>query len=207
VWERKTTVTDLLIPSLPSPTAWLNPPRDSEFSAAGGLRITAGSKTDWFIDPGTGRGPLNAPALLFRAARPCLCRARVTIHPAATYDAGALVVYARANAWAKFCLEQSPQGELTVVSVVTRGVSDDCNAFPVEGGTAFLRVARLKRAFAFHVSRDGAAWKLIRYFTLGKTPAVRLGFLAQSPLGDGCEAAFTEILYEPRLLTDIRSGE
>ena len=195
------------IPQLPSRAAWLRPPRSCTFSPEEGLRITADAKTDWFIDPGTGKRVLNAPALLFRSGRPCLFQARVEVHPAATFDAGVLVVYVRANAWAKFCLEQSPQGELTVVSVVTKGVSDDCNAFPLEGNSAFLRVARLKRSFALHVSRDGAAWKLIRHFSLGNPRAVRLGCLAQSPMGDGCEAAFTEIRYEPRLLADLRSGE
>jgi regulation of enolase protein 1 (concanavalin A-like superfamily) len=198
---------EIRIPELPFPATWLNQPRRQSFSPEDGLRITAEAKTDWFIDPGTGHRTLNAPALLFRSARPCLLQARVTVHPAATYDAGALVVYARAGAWAKFCLEQSPQGELTVVSVVTKGVSDDCNAFPVDGNSAFLRVSRLKRAFAFHYSPDGAVWKPIRYFALGSSPVVRMGFLAQSPTGDGCEAVFSGIRSEKRLLADIRSGE
>jgi regulation of enolase protein 1 (concanavalin A-like superfamily) len=195
------------ITELASPATWLNRPRNFNFSPEDGLRITAEAKTDWFIDPGTGHRTLNAPALLFRSTRPCLLQARVTVRPAATYDAGVLVVYARAGAWAKFCLEQSPLGELTVVSVVTKGVSDDCNAFPVEGNPAFLRVARLKRAFAFHYSPDGAVWKLIRYFTLGSFPVVRMGFLAQSPTGNGCEAVFSGMRFEQRLLADIRSGE
>ncbi len=198
---------DIRIPELPSSATWINRPRSSNFSPEDGLRITADAKTDWFIDPETGIRAMNAPALLFRSARACLLQARVTVHPAATYDAGVLAVYGRANQWAKFCLEQSPQGELTVVSVVTRGVSDDCNAFPLEGNSACLRVARLRHAFAFHYSADGKAWKLIRYFTLGNFREARMGFLAQSPTGTGCEAAFTGIGYEPRLLADIRSGE
>jgi regulation of enolase protein 1 (concanavalin A-like superfamily) len=195
------------IPGLPSPATWLRQPRSCTFSLQDGLRITGDARTDWFIDPGTGIRKLNAPALLFRSTRPCLFQARVGVHPAATYDAGVLVVYVRANAWAKFCLEQSPQRELTVVSVVTRGVSDDCNAFPLEGNSAFLRVARLKRAFAFHISLDGTVWKLIRHFALGSSSVVRMGFLAQSPTGDGCEAVFSGIRYEERLLADLRSGE
>jgi uncharacterized protein len=198
---------EIRIPELPSPLTWLNHPRKSGFSPESGLRMEADAKTDWFIDPGTGHRTANAPALLFRSTRPCLLSARITVRPAATYDAGVLAVYARAGAWAKFCLEQSPQGRLTVVSVVTRGVSDDGNAYPVDGNSAFFRVARLKRAFAFHYSPDGAVWRLIRYFTLGAASVVRMGFLSQSPTGGGCEAVFDSIRFEQRLLADIRSGE
>jgi hypothetical protein len=34
-----------------------------------------------------------------------------------------------------------------------------------------------------------------------------MGFLAQSPTGNGCTASFREIRFEERLLEDIRSGE
>jgi hypothetical protein len=34
-----------------------------------------------------------------------------------------------------------------------------------------------------------------------------MGFLAQSPTGNGCEAVFGGIRYEERLLADIRSGD
>jgi hypothetical protein len=34
-----------------------------------------------------------------------------------------------------------------------------------------------------------------------------MGFLAQSPTGNGCTAFFRDIRFEERLLEDIRSGE
>jgi regulation of enolase protein 1 (concanavalin A-like superfamily) len=75
------------------------------------------------------------------------------------------MVYENPMAWAKFCLELSPQGLPTVVSVVTKGVSDDCNAFAVNG-PVYLRISKLEQAYAFHVSQDGSNWNLIRYFKL-----------------------------------------
>ena len=86
--------------------------------------------------------------------------------------------------WAKLCLELSPQGEVMVVSVVTRGASDDCNSVIVDG-PVWLRVAHLERAFAFHYSLDGATWHMVRYFSLGEPEPVEVGFLAQSPTGSG----------------------
>jgi len=37
---------------------------------------------------------------------------------------------------------------------------------------------------------------LLRYFTLGKD-LVRVGFLAQSPAGEGCAATFDHIMFRP----------
>ena len=43
----------------------------------------------------------------------------------------------------KLCFEHSPDRQPMIVSVVTRGVSDDANAFAVDGQTAWLRVSPL----------------------------------------------------------------
>jgi hypothetical protein len=90
-----------------------------------------------------------------------------------------------------------------VVSVVTRGVSDDCNSRTVEGAETWLRVARLGAAFAFHTSADGARWELVRYFAL-PTSEVEVGFEVRSPTGAGCTATFGEIAYSSRRLADLR---
>ena len=108
--------------------------------------------------------------------------------------------------WAKLCFECSPQLEPMVVSVVTRGVSDDCNSFAVDADHVWLRVSRIGPAFAFHASMDGATWSLVRHFALPATDELLVGFEAQSPLGTGCTASFTKLRYEAQTLSDIRSG-
>ena len=47
---------------------------------------------------------------------------------------------------------------------------------------------------------------MVRYFTLGEVDTVEVGFLAQSPTGLGCTAAFKDILFIPERLADVRSG-
>jgi hypothetical protein len=107
--------------------------------------------------------------------------------------------------WAKLCFELSPQEERMVVSVVTRGTSDDANCFVVDGDEVWLRIARMGPAYAFHASTDGSGWRLIRHFTLGDLkPAV--GFEAQSPTGEGCDVRFDDVRFEARRLTDLRDG-
>jgi uncharacterized protein len=93
----------------------------------------------------------------------------------------------------------------TAVSVVTRGTSDDCNSFEVAGDTLWLRITRSGSAWAFHASVDGAWWRLLRYFTLGDG-LVRVGFLAQSPTGDGCTASFDQIRFAPGAPSNLRDG-
>ena len=67
-----------------------------------------------------------------------------------------------------------------VVSVVTRGVSDDCNSFVVDGTSVWLRIARIGGAFAFHASTDGVGWSFVRYFALATAGEPSVGFAAQS---------------------------
>jgi regulation of enolase protein 1 (concanavalin A-like superfamily) len=192
--------------NLPHSLHWHNQPESWDLSPEGQLAITAAAKTDWFIDPQGAVNVGNAPVLLFPALDPCMLSAQVIVNHIATYDAGVLMVYESPSAWAKFCLELSPQGLPMIVSVVTKGVSDDCNAFIVKG-PVYMRVAKLERAYAFHVSEDGKAWNLIRYFKLENHKDAQIGFEAQSPDGEGCTASFRDIRFEPGLLTDIRSGE
>lgn len=133
--------------------------------------------------------------------------ARVDVRFAATYDAGALVLWADERRWAKLCLEYSPQQQPTVVSVVTRGTSDDCNSTVCDGDGAWLRVARIGGACAFHSSPDGRRWDFVRHFRLDGEGELEVGFEAQSPLGEGCAATFSEIRFEAVTLADLRSGE
>lgn len=134
-----------------------------------------------------------------------LLSAHVEAELAGTFDAGALVLWADERTWGKLALERSPAGAATIVSVVTRGVSDDCNSWTLDEPAAWLRIARIGDAYAFHASRDGRRWDLVRHFRL-EAPDVQVGFEVQSPLGEGCTARFSEIAFEQRTLADLRDG-
>jgi regulation of enolase protein 1 (concanavalin A-like superfamily) len=190
---------------LPAPLCWLGKPVGWSANERE-LVLEAGSGTDWFAGAGWDAEPtLNAPALLCDAAGEYLLSARVDVEFGATFDAGALVLYASADCWAKLAFEYSPQHEPMIVSVVTRDRSDDANAFIVDANSVWLRIASVSSAFAFHASTDGTNWQLVRYFALGEVePAV--GFLAQSPSGEGCTASFAEIALERTRLRDLRNG-
>jgi len=197
----------IIIPGIPSALTWHNQPARWALSAAGELTAEAAPKTDWFINPSGGFEAHNSAALLFQPDAVCQLSAQVTVEYNSLFDAGVLVAYQNEKLWAKLCLELSPLGKLMIVSVVTRGVSDDSNATLVNGKSAHLRISRLEKALAFHASADGTTWNLIRHFSLGETPALKLGFMAQAPTGPGCKVTFRRIQYAPLLLEDIRAGK
>ena len=149
---------------------------------------------------------MNAPALLADVPSALLLSARVSATLDSTFDAGALVVVVDATHWGKLALERSPAGEATIVSVVTRTRSDDCNSFAVTTDGYWLRIAVMPPAVAFHASADGAAWSLIRHFALGTDAPLRIGLEAQSPLGEGCTATFSDVALEYRRLAELRDG-
>jgi regulation of enolase protein 1 (concanavalin A-like superfamily) len=199
-------VPDLAVPALPSPLRWLVAARGYDLGMDGTLRIDAGPRTDWFIDPGGAPPVRDAPALVMPAIGAWQLKATVSAEHRATFDAAVLFVHAENETWAKLCLERSPFGTVMVVSVVTRGRSDDSNHMSIDGGMAHLRISRLEQAFAFHTSRDGRQWEMVRYFDLGERPKVEVGFMAQSPTGDGCTATFRAVHFANELLADVRSG-
>jgi uncharacterized protein len=211
-WQT-TRVAALKLPGLPFPLEPAGSPPPGCRVLHGALILTAAAATDLFIDPAGADpgGPFALPdAGRFVGLPPpgdFTLGALVAVEFGSMYDAGVLLVHAGERQWAKLCLEYSPQQRPTVVTVVTRGTSDDSNSFEVDGNTVWLRITRSGAAWAFHASTDGdgAWWRLVRYFSLG-TGLVRVGFLAQSPVGEGCVATFDHISFRPSAPENLRDG-
>jgi regulation of enolase protein 1 (concanavalin A-like superfamily) len=159
------------------------------------------------MDPNGNFKADNAPTALFTPPDDhFLLSARVHVDFAAMYDAGTLQVRQGSEWGAKLCFEYSPQGEAMIVSVVTRGLSDDCNSVVINGREVYLRLACTPKLVIFHYSLDGHIWHFVRYLTLhaegaagawkpGKMGGLQAGFGTQSPAGEGCRVVFSEISY------------
>ncbi len=209
-WQT-TRVAALKLPSLPFPLEPAGSPPLVCHVRHGALILSAAAGTDLFVDPAGGEQPVVPGAGRFAGLPPAgdfTLAAQVRVEFASMYDAGVLLLHARERHWAKLCFEYSPQLRPTAVTVVTRGVSDDCNSFEVDGDTLWLRITRSGAAWAFHASADGSWWRLLRYFALAGDPAelVRVGFLAQSPAGEGCTATFDQISFQPGAPKNLRDG-
>lgn len=200
--------TSFMLAELPGALQWRHDLLAWQVNSEQHLSITAGASTDWFIDPAGSYSKDNAPVALFTPPDPTfLLSAQVTVGFGSAFDAGVLQVRVNDSLWGKLCFEYSPQRQPMIVSVVTRGVSDDSNAAIINGNTVYLRIAQQGHTTAFHYSLDGQSWQLVRYFTLGHYTNLQVGFSAQSPTGQSCTATFAAIHYRSGLLADIRNGE
>jgi len=201
-------MTNFTLPTIPGEFQWHIPPVKWSYEPSRGLFILAGAQTNWFSDPSGKYTKDNAPcALVTPPDDSFLLSAKISVAFASAFDAGVLQIRAANELWAKLCFEYSPQGCPMIVSVVTRGVSDDCNSVEINGSEIYLRVARTPQTWVFHYSHDGRLWHFVRYFALGEVDSPRVGFSAQSPTGMKCEAVFSDISYRPGCLKDNRSGE
>ncbi len=139
----------LAIPTLPGKAEWMNTPKSARMDGSV-LIISAGPKTDWFVDPFDGTVSRNAPILLFTPQSDYVLSARVTVAFQTKWDAGALMLWGDDHHWAKLSFELSPDRKPTLVTVVTRGLSDDCNSTHLQVDSVYLRVARSDKTYVFY---------------------------------------------------------
>lgn len=166
--------------------------------------ITSEGKTNLFNSPSGKSKVSNAPMLLFEPKGDFTLSAKVSGDLKAVYDVAALVIYQDENCWAKFCYENSVTKEPTIVSVVTRNFSDDCNSVRT-GASAYMSVVKKGNEFSFFYSPDGKEWKMIRNFHLDVRQGLKLGFASHGSRGDGFTAVFSEIKYKDEALSDMRA--
>lgn len=191
------------IPGLPGTLAWQNVPSSWHMDGKSALAISAGAKTDWFVDPFDGTVAKNAPILLFTPGADYVLSTRVALNFITKWDAGALMLWGNEHHWAKLSFELSPGKKPTLVTVVTRGLSDDCNSKELREDSVYLRIAKSGTTYVFYFSTDGHSWEILRTFSLDTEIPVRVGFEAQSPAGSGAVVKFSAITYDPHRIGDI----
>ena len=189
---------------VPFALEWLLPPADCDAEPAR-LRVGAPAQTDWFIDPISARHVRTAPVLVgLPPSGDYTWEAHVVLDGDDMFDAAGLFVYDDDDHWAKLAVEVTAAGP-TIVSVVTDTFSDDCNSTVLAQSSAWLRLARVGDAIAFHASDGSGRWELVRVFR-PPNAAPRIGFVCQAPTGAGCTGSFDAIAFNARSLSDIRDG-
>lgn len=190
---------------------WMN---ESKLEKDGNkLILTAPPKTDFFCgsisecDEGILPAAMcNAPYYYTEVEGDFVLRVKVSHDFASVYDSCALLVMQDMTCWGKLCYELTDFGAHAIVSVVTKGDSDDANGVNLEGDTAWLQICRVGNNFGFHYSADGEHFYMTRYFTLPADPTVKVGLVAQSPQGEGGLRIFEDLTIEPRTVKNIRAG-
>jgi len=191
--------------TLPEGFKWLNEPAQWEFTDEG-LIVQAEPKTDYFIDPAGTAVKGDAHFLYTLQEGDFTLSTRVQVDMIDDYDAAVMMVMINDDHWAKLCYEYTYKRPM-IVSVVTQGVSDDCNSLAVPETGIYLRMTRFGDCFAFHYSHDAEWWEMVRYFRLKSDGPVKVGIEAQSPTGNGCRVAFSHLKFSKEPIRDIRSGK
>lgn len=184
---------------------WLNEPPEWGFNDAG-LTIIPRASSDFFR-PYDGPPKDNCCLLYKEITGDFTVAAQVTAHLVDFGDAAALTVRANEIQWAKLCLERSPIGEVSLVSVVTNPWSDDSNGEIVTSSECYLRLTRKGNVFGMHYSLDGTKWRFVRAFALEIPHRVMVGIHAQAPFTPGCRVVFGSLTISPEPVADFRSGD
>ncbi|CAI6016824.1 hypothetical protein PAECIP112173_00095 [Paenibacillus sp. JJ-100] len=184
---------------------WLNEPEDWCIKN-GEVCITVPPASDFFIDPAGAAVKESAPFLHTTITGDFSITTQVQVEMKEQYDSGCLMVRASNTIWSKVCFEYFEE-QPSILSVVTRGHSDDCVSAPVNVTKPYLRIARTGHSFAFHYSQDGEKWKLVRYFRMECPEEVQVGVVAQSPIGEGTRVTFSNVRLQQGLEGSILQVE
>lgn len=191
--------------TMPADFHWLNEPQEWAFTDEGFV-VQAEAQTDYFKDP-AGTAVKDSGHFLYTVQEGDFTfMTKVEVDMIDDYDAAVLMIMIDDDNWAKLCYEFAYKKPM-IVSVVTKGLSDDCNSLAVPESGVYLRVTRFDNCIAMHYSYDAKWWEMVRYFTMDHDGPVKVGVVAQSPTGNGCQVTFKGLHFSKTPIRDIRSGK
>ena len=171
------------------------------------ITLFSGEKTDMFRDPNVTYNTDNAPKLLFKADSNFVFSAAIEHAFISKWDGGAIVLKADSLNWVKCCFEKDYTGARRIVTVVTKGISDDCNSVKLTKNKVYFKIAKADNVITIYYSETGSKWYLIRHFTFDSTKNLQVGLLAQSPTGKDCQVKFSNLKYQVKKIKDPYVGE
>lgn len=196
---------NLKLHSIPFPLEIKNTPTACQILGDSVIELSAAGKTNLFTSPSGYYNVQNAPMLLFMPDSDFTFTAKLSGELKAVYDVAALVIYQDSSHWAKFCFENSVNLQPTIVSVVTKNYSDDCNSMPINNNFAYMTVIKKGLEVSFHYSADGKIWQMVRDFRLMSDKDIRIGFAVHGSRGNGFSARFSQIEYSSTTPNDLRT--
>jgi len=178
-----------------------------DLSADGSICLRAGGETNLFNNPDTRKNIRTAPiAWLSTLGNAFTFGATVKANLTSTFDAAGLIVES-GNSWsAKFVHEMSPEGNRTIVSVVSSPFSDDANGPLAEYDCIKLRIANYGHMISMHWA-DTEYWHLARLVPRPDNQPLSIGIIAHSSLGTGCSASLSSLFLHTHVPGNLRNGE
>lgn len=171
-----------------------------------GINIFAPAGSNYFVNPSDDNIVTNAPFFYTEVEGNFVMKARVNHDFISMYDANVLLAYDNDKLWAKACFEYTDLDTHAVVSVITNEKSDDANGVDIDGNEVWLQIARKDNIFAIHYSLDGNKFCMSRICHLPMKRKIKVGLVAQCPMGQGSMMKFEDVSLELRTLENIREG-
>ena len=186
---------------------WVNEP--AEYSIRNGeLFVTATKGTDFFINPEDLNNSASAALLFKEVTGDFVAITCVSPDLSSVWNAGGLLVLIDDENWIKFVFEYSDATGPSIVTVTTRGVSDDANGIRLtEHSKIWLKLVRKGNIYAMHWSEDGITYKMARLSAMSPADSVKIGLEAQCPVGESARHTFQHFSIESKTVQDLRKGE
>ncbi len=159
------------------------------------ITILAKKGTDLYTNADGSNSNDNAPRVFFEPKSDFILSAKVTANFTTAYDGGALFLYADTDNWGKLLFERFKSGDNGLASTVTSLTGDDAYHYLVDNNYIYLKIVRKNNTFSFHYSESGEEWSYLRSFSLTTPKAIKVGFLAQSPISKTHKVVYSNIIF------------
>lgn len=184
---------------------WMNPPQSFEVVDST-LLVTVSKGTDFFNNPEDSAVVGSAPYLYKEVAGDFIAKAIVQPDFSSQWNAVALIVHLDSLNWIKFAFENSDATGPGIVSVVTKGTSDDANGVILnKEKKVWLAIARKDNIYALHWSLDGKNFNMTRLTSMPNQEVIKIGIEAQSPVGDSATHQIHFFEIEKITTEDLRN--
>lgn len=173
------------------------------------VAFSAGPGTDYFRDPASDWEIANAPAMMCTAPRDFTFSVTIAPEFGSMFDAGTIFLYSSDQYWFKFAYEMSDRDAPFIVSVATRGKSDDCNGEKLTGAPVRFRVSRKGDTYGMYYATGPDEWMMHRLLSVPEESAspFLIGLSVQSPKGPGCRAVFSDLEWQDTAISNFRFGK
>jgi len=159
------------------------------------ITIEAKKGTDLYTNSDGTSSKDNAPRVFFEPRSDFTFSAKVTANFTTSYDGGALFIYADAENWGKLLFERFKTGYNGIASTVTRSTGDDAYHSLIESNEIHLKIVRKNNSITFLYSKDGEQWSYLRSFSMVSAEAIKVGFIAQSPISQTHKVVYSDIIF------------
>ncbi|WP_165395286.1 DUF1349 domain-containing protein [Flagellimonas allohymeniacidonis] len=186
---------------------WMNTPKSFEI-VNGTLKVVAGKGTDFFNNPEDNSITSSAPFLFQEVQGDFVTKALVRPDFSSLWNAIALMVHIDNNNWIKFAFENSDATGKSIVTVVTKNVSDDANGVILHNqDEVWLKLIRKGNIYSMLWSIDGKNFKMARLSTLPQADSIKIGIEVQSPVGESATHEIDFFDITKTTVKDLRKGE